>query len=121
MSVQTQAILAGHLAVDSIVRRLAAEVGSTVNVRDMQRPHYKIVEFQRSDGSWTALNVFLESWAAEDYADVFKGPSTLLTADYSPENFRIVQAIACAVGGLARRTEADPWIELDQSRVITHS
>jgi hypothetical protein len=117
MSVQTQAIFAGHLSVDSFVRLLVAAVGSAINVRDMQRPQYKIVEFQKPDGSWTALNLFLDSWAADDYADVFEGPSVLLTVDYTPENFSLIRTMAASVSGLVRKTEADPWVELKPSRV----
>lgn len=52
MSVESQAILAGHIPVDRIVRLLKAEVRGPVAIRDMQRPEYKIIEFQKLDGSW---------------------------------------------------------------------
>lgn len=64
-----------------------------------------------------ALNLFLDSWAAEDYADTFQGPSTLLTAEYSPQNFNLVRSIAAAVGGLARKTATEPWVELEPARI----
>ncbi len=117
MSVESQAILVGHIPVDRIVRLVKAEVSGPVAVRDMQRPEYKIIEFQKLDGSWAALNLFLDSWAAEDYADAFQGPSTLMTAEYSPQNFDLVRSIAAAVGGLARKTAAEPWVELEAARI----
>lgn len=117
MSVESQAILAGHIPVDRIVRLLKAEISGPVTVRDMQRPEYKIIEFQKLDGSWASLNLFLDSWAAEDYADAFQGPSTFLTTEYNPQNFNLVRAIAAAIGGLARKSEAEPWIELEPARI----
>lgn len=117
MSVECQAILAGHVSVDRIVRLLKSEVSGPVAVRDMQRPEYKIVEFQKVDGSWCALNLFLDSWAADDYADAFQGPSTFLTAEYNPQNFNLVRSIAAAVGGLARKKESEPWVELESARI----
>lgn len=116
MGVETQAVLAGHVPVERIVALLKSEVVGTIAVRDMQRPEYKLVEFQKVDGSWSALNLFLNSWAADDYADAFQGPSTFLTAEYNPQNFNLLRAIAAAIGGLARKTEADPWVELEPAR-----
>jgi len=111
MSIESQAILAGHIPVERIVRLLKAEVSGPVAVRDMQRPEYKMIEFQWADGSWSALNLFLNSWAAEDYADAFQGPSTLMTAEYSPRNFNLVRSLASAIGGLARASESEAWVE----------
>lgn len=117
MSIESQAVLAGHVPIERVVSLLRSVVGDPVTVRDMQRPQYKIIEYRRVDGSWSALNLFLESWAAEDYADAFQGPSTFLTAEYSPQAFNLVRSIAAAVGGLARRTDADPWIELEPAEL----
>jgi hypothetical protein len=117
MSVESQAILVGHVPVDRIVRLLKAEVSGPVTVRDMQRPEYKIIEFQRVDGSWVALNLFLNSWAADDYADAFQGPSTFMTAEYSPQNFSLVRSIAAGIGGLARKAATEPWVELEPARI----
>lgn len=111
MSVESQVILAGHYDADRIAKLLRSEISGKVAVRDMQRPEYKIIEFQRLDGSRSALHLFLDSWAADDYADVFRGPSTLMTAEYTPQNYILVRAIAAALGGLVRQTAADPWVE----------
>lgn len=116
MGIETQVILAGHVRVDQIVTLLKSQASGNIIVRDMQRPEYKIVDFQKVDGSWTSLNVFLESWAADDYYEAYAGPSTLLTLEFSPENYNIVQSIATAIGGLARRTAAEPWATLEQAR-----
>lgn len=116
MSIESQAILSGHVPIERILHLLKMDVSGAITVRDMPRPEYKVIEFQRIDGSWSALNLFLNSWAADDYADAFQGPSTFLTAEYSPQNFNLVRAIATAVGGLARKTEAEPWVELEPAR-----
>lgn len=116
MSVESQVILTGHISVEQIVRLLRAEISGPVVVRDMQRPEYKVIEFQKVDGSWSTLNLFLNSWAADDYADAFQGPSTFLTAECNPQNFNLVRSIAATIGGLARKTEAEPWVELEPAR-----
>ena len=116
MGIESQAILAGHVPVDRIVALLRSEISGKITVRDMQRPEYKIVDFQKLDGSWTSLNLFLESWAADDYAEAFAGPSTLMTVEFNPQNFNVVRAIAAAIGGLARRTADDPWVALEPAR-----
>lgn len=116
MGIESQAILAGHVPVDRIVSLLRSEISGKITVRDMQRPEYKIVDFQKLDGSWASLNLFLESWAADDYAEAFEGPSTLMTVEFSPHNFNIVRAITAAIGGLARRTADEPWAALEAAR-----
>lgn len=112
MSIETQAILVGHVAPDDIVRLLKSEVSGKIVVRDMQRPDYKIVEFKKLDGSVTALHLFLNSWAADDYADVFQGQSTFMTAEYSPQSFPVVRALTAAIGGFVRKTGGEAWSEL---------
>jgi hypothetical protein len=116
MSVESQVILAGHVTVEHIVKLLKAEISGPIVVRDMPRSEYKVIEFQKVDGSWSALNLFLQSWAADDYADAFQGPSTFLTVEYNPQNFNLIRSIAAAVGGFARKTEAEPWVELESAR-----
>lgn len=116
MSVESQAVLAGHVPIERIVGLLKTELSGRISVRDMQRPEYKVIEFQKLDGSWSALNLFLNSWAADNYADAFQGPSTFLTAEYNPQNFNLVRSIAAAIGGLARKTEAEPWVQLEPAR-----
>lgn len=117
MSIESQAILAGHVSVENIARLIKSEVAGAVNVRSMQRPQYKLIEVEHLDGSWSSFNVFLDSWAADDYASVFVGPSTMVTVDYSPLSFALIRAVTAAVGGLARKTGAEPWTELEPARV----
>lgn len=117
MSIESQAILAGHVSVEEIARLIKSEVAGAVNIRSMQRPQYKMIEVEHLDGSWSAFSVFLESWAADDYANVFVGPSTMMTVDYSPLSFAIIRSVTAAIGGMVRKTEAEPWNELEPARL----
>jgi hypothetical protein len=117
MSVESQAILAGHVAVEQIVNLLRAEIGGNVVVREMQRPEYIIIKFEPADGTWSAMHVFLESWAADDYAEAYKGPSTLMTAEYTPQNLVLMETIAAAFGGLIRRSSTEPWVALGSALI----
>jgi hypothetical protein len=116
MGIESQAILAGHVAVERIVTLLRSEISGKITVRDMQRPEYKIVDFQKVDGSWTSLNLFLESWAADDYVEAFAGPSTLMTVEFSPQNYNVIRDLTAAIGGLTRRTVDEPWDALAPAR-----
>lgn len=115
MSIETQAILLGHVTVEQITNLLSAGSRNKVTVRNMQRAQYKILDLQDSEGNSTAIHVFLESWAADDYADAFQGPSTFMTAEYNPRNVEVFRALISSMGGLTRRTTDDPWIALEPS------
>lgn len=110
MSIETQAILARHVSADEIANLLALTIAGKISVRNMHRPEYTILEFQAGDGTWSAFNLFLDSSVAEDYADTYQGPSTFITAEYSPRNFELIRLITAAVGGFARKTSAEPWV-----------
>jgi hypothetical protein len=112
MSRETQAILAGHLKPSDVAQLMVAAGKTAVSVRDMQRPEYKIVEFRQADGTWSAINLFLDSWAADDYAHVFTGPGTLATAEYSPDNLGLLRSLVSATGGMLRSDEGQPWIQI---------
>lgn len=114
MSIETQAILSGHIAVERIASLLSSETGDKVAVCSMQRAQYKILDVQHPDGGSTALHVFLESWAADDYVDAYQGASTFVTAEYSPRNFDILRTLTAVTGGLTRRTTAEPWTALER-------
>lgn len=116
MSVETQAILVGHVSAERVASVLRTEVTGQVAVRDMQRSEYKVVEFQSEDGTWTVLHLFLESSVAEDYADAYDGESTFMTAEFSPQNVNLLRAITAALGGFTRRTTGEPWVALEQTR-----
>ncbi|TPE62594.1 hypothetical protein FJQ54_05235 [Sandaracinobacter neustonicus] len=112
MSQETQAILAGHLTADEVAQLVVAAGKTAVSVRGMQRPEYKIVEFRQADGAWSALNLFLDSWAADDYAHVFTGPGTLATAECSPDNLGLLRSLVSATGGMLRIDESQPWMQI---------
>lgn len=115
MSLETQAILTGHLLADEVAKLVIAAGMRAVSVRQMQRPEYWIVAFQRDDGSPGAINLFIDSWAAEDYADVFTGPGTLVTAEYSPDNSSLLQSMVSKTGGMFRSYDSEPWVEIAAS------
>lgn len=112
MGIETQAIYVGHLDVENLALLLERELGGKALVRAMQKPNYKIVEVTRADKLVVAIHIFLNSWAADDYGDVFNGPSTFATMEYNPQNFDALRAVAVAVGGKVRKTTSEPWIDV---------
>ncbi|WP_439546369.1 hypothetical protein [Sandarakinorhabdus sp.] len=114
MGIETQAILPGHLTVEKICGLLSANCKLTVaGARQMHRPDYYIVEFFDRNGTPQAVNVFLNSFAASDYQEVFKGDSTLVTMEFSPSNFEVVNALASVTGGYIQRTAEESWFRAD--------
>lgn len=112
MSIETQAILVGHLTATEVLAFLARQPSSQVLIRDMQRPDYKVIEFARPGGQLAALHLFLNSWAAQDYADVYSGPSTFVTVEYSPENADLLRAMVEEIGGFLRQMNSEQWVQL---------
>ncbi|MFZ4380772.1 MAG: hypothetical protein ACOYO0_02250 [Sandarakinorhabdus sp.] len=112
MGIETQAILPGHLSVENVCGLLSADCKVTVaGARPMHRPEYKIVEFFDRSGALQAMNLFLNSFAASDYQDVFTGDSTLVTLEFSPSNFEALKALASSTGGYVQRMGGEPWFE----------
>lgn len=109
MSIQSQAVLVGHVSINEIAEFLRNHCGYAISVRAMRHEQYKLIEAALDPKNPIALHVFLESYAAEDYADAFREPSTLVSVEHSPEAFTIVSALAKHFGGLHRRTDATPW------------
>jgi hypothetical protein len=110
MSTETSAILAAHITPGDICAKLRSLDGVTgVGTRNMHKPEYKIIEFTGADGARRALNVFLNSYAADDHADVYSGASTLLTLEFTPDSHAILSALVRVTGGYVRRINGEPW------------
>lgn len=113
MGLETQAIIPGHVTVEHICELLTdALPGSRPIARAMHRPEYKIIEFVNAQGQMQALNVFLQSYAADDYRAVYAEPSTLLTLEFSPAGYEMLKAVAGKAGGFVQRTAEEPWAKI---------
>ena len=113
MGLETQAIIPGHVTVEHICQLLTAALpGSRPAARNMHRPEYKIIEFVNMDGQMQALNVFLHSYAADDYRAVYAEPSTLLTLEFSPSGYETLKAVAGKAGGFVQRTAGEAWARI---------
>jgi hypothetical protein len=113
MGLETQAILPGHLTAENIAGLLSKECKiKTAAIRAMHRPEYKVIEFLDSGSRVQVLNLFLQSYAASDYADVFTGDSTLVTAEFSPDSFEMLSTLAGATGGYVQRVSGEAWSQV---------
>lgn len=84
MSLQTQAILPGHLTAAEIAVQLTeASNLRFLGYRNMRIPDHVLFEFEGNGNEILCFEAFLNSWAADDYADILNGASTMLTAAYS--------------------------------------
>ena len=110
MSLQTQAVVSAHLSVEDICRRLREKCGArNVIARPGRHSDYWIVEFVDHDEHLRTLHAFLNSWAADDYVELGAGDSTLLSMEFAPSSFALVEAIIDTSKGWKRRVEADRW------------
>lgn len=109
MSLQTQAILSGHLTAAEIAVRIEQASGFKVlGYRTMRLPEHVLFELEDAQGDIHCVEAFLNSWAAEDYAAAFKGPSTLLTMQHSPAAVRLLGSLA-GLSGLLREHDMAEW------------
>jgi hypothetical protein len=114
MSIQSQAILPGHLSPHDLLAAVQQVSDLTVMLRPTHKPTYWLLEMHGPDGV-EAAHVFLESSVAEDYVDVTVDPSTFLSIACSPVGSEVLHALAHRLGGHFRRTEFDSWRQADQT------
>jgi len=109
MSLQTQAILPGHPTAAELALRLEQASGFKVlGYRTMRVPEHVLFELEDGQGHVLAVEAFLNSWAADDYAATFAGPSTMLTMEHSPVATSLLQEIVRG-DGLVREHDMDEW------------
>lgn len=113
MSLEIQTILLGHHAAEDIASYLRAPPeAATMAIRSMHKPDYKLLEGVLGGGQEFAINVFLNSYAAEYHADVFNGPSTFLTVQHDPALVPLMEALARAFGGFIRVPSSPEWKQI---------
>ncbi len=114
MSLYTQAVLKSRLAIDDICGCLRAARGILdVSARAVRSPDYWVVEFVDRDGEHRVLNVFLNSYAADDYRELSTPESTLVTMELGPTSEAVIKALAHGSEGWVRRHDSGPWVPLD--------
>lgn len=116
MGLDTQAVLKGHLAVEDICARLRSAYGTRdAFARATRSPDYWMVEFADRDGEHRVLNVFLNSYAADDYRELGASESTLVTMELGPTSEAVIKALAQGSEGWVRRHDSGPWVPVDRS------
>lgn len=116
MSLCTQAVLKGHLAVEDICARLRSAYGTRdAFARATRSADYWMVEFSDRDGEHRVLNVFLNSYAAGDYRELGVPESTLVTMELGPTSEAVIKALAHGSEGWIRRHDSGPWVQLHRA------
>jgi hypothetical protein len=111
MSLQSTAIIPRHVSAADICIALRGRASVTsVGARQMTRSEYQLIEFALGNQR-IVIHAFLDSYASEDYADVFDGESVLLTMEASADNVQLLTELA-GPGGWVRTTDADPWRQI---------
>lgn len=111
MGLNTQAVLPRHLTIDKIRDRLAQLDGiQHVLVRGTHQPDYSIIEFVDRLGQGRVLDVFLNSYAADDYRDLTDGDCTMLSIEFGPTSDEVIRGIVGITGGWIRSPDSTPWV-----------
>jgi hypothetical protein len=114
MGLDTQAVRKGHLAVDDICARLLSAYGTkNASARATRSPNYWLVEFADRDGEHRVLNVFLNSYAADDYRELHASESTFITMELGPTSEAVIKALSQGSEGWVRQHDSGPWTPLD--------
>lgn len=113
MGLDTQAVLKGHLSVEEVCTRLRSAYGVADAVaRPTRSRDYWIVEFTDRDGQHRALDVFLNSHAAQDYRELAAPESILISMEFGPTSDAIVRALVNGSGGWVRKHDGEAWTPL---------
>lgn len=116
MGLDTQAVLKGHLSVEAICAQLRTAYGaSNAIARPMRSQDHWMVEFTDSDGQHRALDVFLNSYAADDYKELAAPESTLVSMELGPTSEAVVRTLAVGAGGWVRRIDDVAWVPIGGS------
>ncbi len=111
MSINAQAILPGHLGIEAICELFAQADGvNDVHAAPRYRPEHWEVSISTSSVAQIVFDVFLNSWAAEDYSDAWQGPSTFLTCRYQPAALSVLSTLVAVGGGVMRPNETGNWV-----------
>jgi hypothetical protein len=108
MSIQTQAILQGHISEDDLIAVFRQLAGPAASIRPTHKPTYRLIEIPGLK-EMEVIHLFLQSSVAEDYADITGMPSTFLTAALSDSSSQLLRRVAGQFGGFYRRTDTEPW------------
>jgi len=110
MGLDTQAVLKGHLSVEAICAQLRTAYGASDAIaRPMRSQDHWMVEFTDSDGQHRAMDVFLNSYAADDYKELPATESTMVSMELGPTSEAVISALAGASGGWVRRHNREGW------------
>lgn len=110
MSLSAQCILPGHLTVLEVAHLLTTVGLTDVRAVARYRPEHWEIHFSVGLQLECVMDVFLNSWAAEDHMEAYSGPSTLLTMPASEQASGIFRELTkVRTAAMWRAHEADDW------------
>lgn len=109
MGIDAKVVLEGHLSDGDIVNRLASAFrGAHLSSRRMRRPEHVILDMD-FNGHQIAIELFLDSFAAEDYREIHVGPSVLAVFECGALSEDIASALVSDNGGFVMSREGGAW------------
>ena len=121
MSINAQAVIAGHFGIEAVCEMFKEILGvSDVHANSRYRPEHWEIRLRDASGNQHLFDVFLNSWAAEDYADAWLGQSTFLTCRYQSAAAILLKALIELRGGIMRSSETEEWAPSQFSKAADH-
>ena len=112
MSIQSQAILIGHLRPHEVLAMVKVVTGCDTDLRAGHKDSYKMIEIAGPAGV-EVIHLSLDSSVAEDYPDVTDEPSTFMSVQSSPFASGMIRRVVEVRGGFFRRSETEEWVKID--------
>jgi hypothetical protein len=110
MGLDTQAVLKGHQTTEAICTQLRTAYGvSDAMARPMRSRDHWLIEFTDRDGEHRAVDVFLNSYAAEDYKELAVAESTMISMEFGPTSGAVARTLAQGFGGWIRQHNEKEW------------
>ncbi len=114
MGMDTQAVIGRHVSVADVCGQLKGPYGAkSVQARSTHRPDYWVIDFIDRDGAHRMIDLFLNSYAGDDYRQLTEGQSTLVSMELGPTSEAIVRSIAAPWQAWVRRHDGEPWAQLN--------
>jgi hypothetical protein len=113
MSIESQAILIGHLRPYEVLAMIKEVTGYHTDLRAGHKDSYKMIEIAGPAGVVEVIHLVLDSSVREDYSDVTDEPSTFMSVQASPSASDMIRRVVEIRGGFFRRSETDEWVRID--------
>ena len=112
MSIQSLIIIPKHLDIDEVGGSITSAFGGkSFKILPRYNANHKLIELTDSNGTIRQIDVFLNSYAADDYATVYSGDSTLIALPFDPIAWNAMERLSQAENAISRKHDGAEWVQ----------